>query len=559
MSLASTLKQHDAEQAANLAPHAIIKALAGTGKTTTLIEALKVLFGFAPSIVPSIQQADVWATVNQSKGVSPFAVAFVAFNKSIASELQRRVPTGVSAMTMHSMGLKAVTAAFGRVQIHSYRVQDIISEILEKDIRDIRKDDFELLQATEKLVNLCKMNLLSLDGYYTEDNAPPADYVSVDTQLDGLCAHYDIDLNGSRQRVYDLVPRVLERCKDVKRDNKIDFADMIWLPVVLNLGVIHYDLLLVDEAQDLNRCQQALAKKAGKRLILCGDVHQAIYGFAGADSESMDRMEEELKASPAGCVVLPLTVTRRCGKAIVAEAQRIVPEFEAHGTNPEGSILYAGFKGIKPNDAGEGPIAYVTLVEEGDMILCRCNAPLVSECFRFLKADRLATIQGKDVGQGLISTIKKLKANDVPDLVGKLSDWLHAETEKENRKRIPNEQRVINLNDRHDCLICFTDNATSVEGIIKRIEDLFTDAKDGRGITLSSIHKAKGLERKRVFLLEPVGATVPHPMAKSAWQRGQEMNLRYVAITRAISELVYVTGAADGRSAQVGKFSKAGT
>ena len=42
--------------------------------------------------------------------------------------------------------------------------------------------------------------------------------------------------------------------------------------------------------------------------------------------------------------------------------------------------------------------------------------------------------------------------------------------------------------------------------------------------------------------MEPKGATVPHPMAKGQWQTEQEFNLRYVAITRAIEELVYVSG-----------------
>ena len=61
------------------------------------------------------------------------------------------------------------------------------------------------------------------------------------------------------------------------------------------------------------------------------------------------------------------------------------------------------------------------------------------------------------------------------------------------------------------------------------------------GVLLSSIHKAKGLEADRVFLIEPEGAPVPHPMAKQDWEIEQEWNLRYVAITRAKKELIYVS------------------
>lgn len=192
---------------------------------------------------------------------------------------------------------------------------------------------------------------------------------------------------------------------------------------------------------------------------------------------------------------------------------------------------------------------YRTLVQSGDMVLCRVNAPLVSECFWFLKLGRRANIQGRDIGQGLISTVKKLRkpqpleslCNEVDQLVAKLGDWLRGEERKENAKRNPSEARLIALRDRHDCLVCFCEDQTTVEMVIKRIESVFTDDKQGEGIKLSSVHKAKGLEAKRVFILMPENAGMPHPMAKSAWQREQELNILYVAITRAIEELVYVS------------------
>ena len=174
------------------------------------------------------------------------------------------------------------------------------------------------------------------------------------------------------------------------------------------------------------------------------------------------------------------------------------------------------------------------------MILCRVNAPLVSECFKFIKAGRKANIRGRDVGAALVSTVNKHKAKDVGDLVEKLSDWFQNESMKENKKKYPNDARLIALQDRYDCLGCFIEDAQTIEAVIKSIENVFSD-KDTEGIQLSSIHKAKGLESARVFLIEPEGATVPHPMAKSDWQKEAEMNLKYVAITRAIEELIYVS------------------
>ena len=134
-----------------------------------------------------------------------------------------------------------------------------------------------------------------------------------------------------------------------------------------------------------------------------------------------------------------------------------------------------------------------------------------------------------------------MNATGVPELVEKLSGWLSKETEKENRKTNPSEDRLIGLQDRFDCLMCFTEGSDSVDQVLASIDKVFTDDRFGDGVKLSSVHKAKGLEADRVFILLPEGGGMPHPMAKSYWQREQEMNLKYVAITRAKNELVWVS------------------
>ena len=525
----------------SVAPHLVIIARAGTGKTTTLIQGLKGIKGMDPTllsaseagqeihITPSPQQKAIWDEMKRSENAK--SVCFVAFNKSIATELGNKIPLNCDAMTMHSMGNRALCATYGYLEVNEDRVDNILERLMALDLRKIKRHYFEMLITTKKLVSLCKMNL-TLDCI---DN----DGVFVDKALDDLAAHYDIDLNDNRTRVYDLVPKVLEACKNVyakgvEADGQIDFDDMIWLPIVLGLDIKQYDLLLVDEAQDLNCCQQALAMKAGKRLILCGDPKQAIYGFAGADSDSIPRMIERLSDTPQGCETLPLTVTRRCGFAIVKEAQKLVPDFEAHETCPKGLILHAP---LENQLAADG---YRESVKDNDMILCRTNAPLVSECFKFLKAGRKANIQGKNIGQGLISTVERMKAEDVPDLVEKLSNWYESECQKERRKKNPKDSRLIALKDRYDCIMVFTEGQIDVVGVTDTINAIFTD-QTSTGIRLSSVHRAKGLESDRVFILMLKNAQMPHPLAKSKWQIDQESNLKYVAITRAKEELIYVT------------------
>ena len=70
------------------------------------------------------------------------------------------------------------------------------------------------------------------------------------------------------------------------------------------------------------------------------------------------------------------------------------------------------------------------------------------------------------------------------------------------------------------------------------INDLFSDdvrGGDARTVLFSTIHRAKGLEAARVWLLD---APVKQP--KAEWEEQQQRNLSYVALTRAKESLTFV-------------------
>lgn len=511
------------------APHVIIIARAGTGKTTTLVEGLKNIKGQTVNIQPSEQQQAIWDELEKSKNAK--SICFAAFNKSIQLELEKRVPDGVQAKTMHSLGYGAVRNHFGLKQApNGNRVRLLLEEVSGRHIRDI---DSTIVSAVDKLVGLSKANLV-------------VDPTNEDFYV--IASSYDIELNDSEDKIFDYSREVLKLAADeacIRRQGFIDFNDMIWLPVVHKLGLPKFDLLLVDEAQDLNRCQQELAMRCGRRLILCGDPSQAIYGFAGADSDSLPNMFNRLSETSQGCVELRLTVTRRCGKAIVQEANKFVPDFVAHDTNGQGDIKHSLIVGLdKPKDLSikvdDNKLHYRNFVKPGDMVICRVNAPLVSECFKMIKMGKKANIQGRDIGQGLVNMIIKMSPKSIADLADKVGRWYEKEVAKENAKKFPSETRLQSLSDRRDCIDCFLAEADTVDQLIRRINDIFTD-NGTPGVLLTSIHKAKGLEARRVFILDPKKVPFPHPMARSAAAKAQEYNLRYVAVTRAIETLVYVS------------------
>tara|TARA_R110000824_G_scaffold1386_3_gene7036 strand:- start:2945 stop:3769 length:825 start_codon:yes stop_codon:yes gene_type:complete len=254
------------------------------------------------------------------------------------------------------------------------------------------------------------------------------------------------------------------------------------------------------------------------RVCVVGDDRQAIYGFRGADSESLDRLKTELSASELG-----LNTTYRCGTSIVEAAQKFVPDFEAGPNNPEGTIINL------PSDK------LSETVDNGDFILSRLNAPLVSIALSLLAKGKRTCIAGRDIGAGLKKLIRTLAkgqaAQSIPKLLERISVW---EEKQVNRMLRANrdESQIDAIHDQADCLTSLCYEAKSVNAVITRIDALFTDNGLGQAgtITCSSVHKSKGLEADRVFIL------------RKTLREGdqEENNIQYVAITRAKSTLVWV-------------------
>ena len=92
------------------------------------------------------------------------------------------------------------------------------------------------------------------------------------------------------------------------------------------------------------------------------------------------------------------------------------------------------------------------------------------------------------------------------------------------------------FNQRLEVIECLMDEVSNVAELKNLISNIFSD--DVKGIVLSTIHKSKGLENEVVFFLCP--SLIPSKYATTDWMITQELNLKYVAITRAKSKLIYV-------------------
>ena len=431
-------------------------------------------------------------------------VLALSFNKSIADELAKRMPAHVKSCTMHSIGFRMIRNA----------------------IRSVRLDDKKLSYIIDSHPGVVVHQNGTKAGIIADLLAvvPLAQDTMVNAENTGLL----LALAESAGRTLEcpelslpLVASIVQASD--KMTGYITFSEMIRHPVVHNYPPEFHDIVLVDEVQDLNSAQHALLHrlvKPGGKLIAVGDRFQSIYGFRGADPRSMERLKADWDM-----VELPLDVSYRCAAGIVAEAQRIVGE-----------------ETIKPRDgAPAGSVEASTLdklpeqAQEGDMILCRCNAPLVGIALRLIKAGKKAVIRGRDIGAQLANLVRKSKQSDIIGLLNWLADWRGVKVR--NAVAAKKSESVIQaIEDQADTLLAIAEDCMEVADVLARLSALFDDNRVG--VTLSTVHKAKGLEAGTVFIAGP--ELLPAPWAKSEAEKEQERNIAYVAVTRAMQRLVRV-------------------
>lgn len=466
--------------------NAVIDAVAGSGKSTTIVNALK--------IIP---------TTNQ--------ILFLAFNSSIVEELKIKIGKldNVEVRTLHSLGMKAVVKAYkSQVDENKYTawLNSGIQSGFIKPCSNLGDRQGEWKSNILKLIDLGRVNL-----------------VRNESELDELAFKHNLILLDNE------IEKAMQGIHWGENEtNIIDFTDMIYLPVVKNLRMYQFDWVFIDECQDLNAAQRSLflkcIKKTG-RFVAVGDPRQAIYGFAGADVESFNL----LKSIPH-TVKLPLSVCYRCDSDIINLAKAIVPQIEARDNAPAGTVCNT---------------SVIADVQDGDMVLCRVSAPLVKLCMRYISQGVKAYVKGRDIGKNLTNLIKKTNKKDMKDvmeklerelgrIIGKVVAKTHC-TEAEARE----SEVYRSYDDKLKAIEILADGLDKTDEVIDRIDMIFSDDSKN-GICLSTVHKSKGLESDRVFILCPDKFYIKACM-RVPWMAEQEKNLVYVAYTRAKHFLGFIT------------------
>jgi superfamily I DNA/RNA helicase len=460
----------------------IVRAGAGSGKTTLLVEIVKRLAG---------------------------RTIFLAFNKSIQLELERR---GVYAKTFHGLVYSAVTrfySSVSRAQVDANKVRNMIRE------RYSESEQRTYGSFVAKLVGLAKNSGM---GFLMDDT---------EQNWDELAAKHDLEIEdgkGSYREAIERARAMLVISNDAAaKQGLLDFDDLLFLAVKEGIKLPTFDNILVDEAQDTNAIQRAVVRKImhdSSRLVAVGDPSQGIYGFRGADSDAMDLIKSEFDADE-----LPLTVSYRCATAIVKYASQF-GVIEAAPGAVDGEV-----KHLKRQDK------YTDMMEAGNLVVCRLTKPLIELAYGLMMARKAAYMMGKEIGEGLVNLIKKQQAKGILNLIAKLDESTTREVERAKAKG--DDAKAERAEDRRDCIMFLIDtlpeNERTIPELIRIIENLFRNKAEA--VVLATVHKAKGLESDRVFWLNHDYVS---KWARQPWQKQQEVNLRYVAATRAKRELILI-------------------
>ena len=474
----------------------VVEASAGAGKSLTLINCLSL--------------------IDPDK-----RILLCAFNKDISTELAKKTKDipNVNCMTLHGLGLRMLKSNYPKeaMNIDEFKYRSYLNSNI-KALSSINTFSLKKGDYYRYVDNILKY--VDYGRCYLSQTIRDLDFIEERYEIETIADEKEVALD------------IIEWGKNEL--STIDYTDMIYLPNMLNckpIGLL-YDWIMVDEAQDLSIAQREIILKCRKintRMVFVGDRDQCIYAFSSSDPESFDR----LKSLP-NTISLPLSISYRCARNIVSYAKRIVPTIEENDDGRIGEIVED---------------CQIDEISDGDMILCRNNAPLTQIYIQLIKEGKKCFIRGKDIGSNLSTLVKRTKMDELnvklnkdgvfvrlyDNLFNQINDVMARHNISYNEAIESSE--ISSKIDMIRALEILSEDINTSEELIGKIKHIFSDRKKG-GISLSTIHKAKGLEAKNVYIA--CRSLMPNSKAIKDWEVRQEYNLMYVAYTRAKDRLGFI-------------------
>ena len=478
MTIKPTEEQQLALDAFETGDNVVIKAGAGTGKTSTL---------------------RLLADSTRDRGI------YVAYNRAIADEAAGKFPDNVQCRTAHSLAMRAVG--------HEYRdrlgggFKPLWQTAKHLGIRDGFEGNGRTLPYTtlarlaqEMVDNFCN----SADAEIGKQHVP---------FVEGLIEYDEagnVKHNHHRELAVVLLPHAQRAWTDLLDPKAVDspvrFKHDHYLKIwQLGNPTIRTDYILFDEAQDANPVIASIIQNQDCQIVPVGDDAQSIYAWRGAIN-ALDTFDADRTVF--------LTQSFRFGPAVAEFANAWLEQLDTP----------LRLRGTESIESVVGP-----LTEQPRALLARSNAGSLAALLNYQQADVKAHLVGgaSDIGRFCTAVIELQTTGKTShrDLMAFTSWEEVVQYVKDDKKGAGDLATWVSILDRY-----------GVDTVRNALANQHAD-EDTADVTISTAHKAKGREWSSVRIADDFAAKVDKESGEVLPLSDGEIMLRYVAVTRAMNHL----------------------
>lgn len=459
----------------------------GSGKSTTMVGMIRRLV---------------------ADGVSPSDIRAVTFSKEMATVLERKLNLKGVASTFHSLGY-LICSETGRKPVEPELRHRLMCKL-------IRKRGLDYKELDHFIAKMRRQNI-----------SPTA------------------ALDGAQEYNYSLVTVYAEYERVRAAEGWMDFdsmlADAVQLlekPTVRARWQPKY--LIVDEAQDTDDCQwrmmQLMAERHGN-ITVVGDPNQAIYGFRGAKPDNITNFQQWFPSGQKFYLGKNYRSTQTIVKFVRENAPADTPQelLDRMTAAREEKGLPIGLKMYWSDDEeAESALALAQKDPLNSIILARTNRMvglLERLCNRY------------NVRYHLLGKTGFWKQNEIRKAIEALKNYPLISTEAGLNLTLPGLESKYAVDDRterdNDALenlktlrVIGKDFRTAKEFVVYA-NKMMHRRNDPKGVSISTVHQAKGGEWKNVFVIGANAKGFPHVKGDPK----EERRIYFVAISRAIDYL----------------------